>query len=163
MIGGDIRSVRERPTVLSVVLCALLCWLLTTLQIGFFNRLPIFGATVEVVFAAVLYVGWRRGALTGAVAGLVGGFMLDALGSGGLSVLPLLYLVAAVYMALAAERLFDHPLTYLLALLPPFAVLGGYRALSVGRFSHVLAVMLGAYLVSVLIYLPSAIRFFKKR
>lgn len=162
MIGGDIRSVRERPTVVSVILCALITWLSVMVQVGFFQPLPICGATVELTFAIICYVGWRRGALTGAVAGVVGGATLDALTSTGVSVLPVLMMLAGIYMALAAEHLFDRPLTYLLALLPAYAVLGGYRALIFGRFSHVFAVMLCGYLASVVIYIPAAIRYFRR-
>lgn len=163
MIGGKIQSVRERPTTMSVVLCALLCWLLAMVQVGFFNRLPIFGATIELVLAAVCYIGWRRGALTGAVAGTVGGFILDALTATGVSLLPIIFAVAGIYMAMAAERLFDHPFTYGLTLLPVYALMGGYRALWCGQFMRVFAVMAGGYLVSLVIYVPSAIRFFRGR
>ena len=163
MIGGDIRSVRERPTVPSVIVCALICWLAASVQVGFFHALPVCGAVVELTFALVCYIGWRRGALTGAVAGVVGGFVLDALTTVGLSVLPVLFMLGGIYMALAAEHLFDRPLTHLLALLPAYAVLGGYRAMVVGRFSHLFAVLLAGYIASVILYIPSAIRFYRGR
>lgn len=163
MIGGDIRSVRERPTPLSVILHALLIWVVAMVQLGFFNRVPLFGATVEVVLCGVFYVGWRRGALTGAVTGVVGGFVLDALGTSGISLLPLVMMVVGIYAAFIAERLFDHPLTYLLSLLPVHIVFAAWRAVSLGSFPHAFAVLGGAYIASFAIYLPSLVRRFKKR
>ena len=163
MIGGEIHSVRERPTALSVILHALLMWLLCMIQVGFFNRIPLFGATVELVLAGVCYIGWRRGALTGAVAGVVGGFMLDALSTAGLSLSPLIFMAAGIYMAVSAEHLFDRPLTYLLALLPVHVLIGIWRAVVVGSFTHFFAVLLAAYVASIAAYLPSVVRFFRKK
>ena len=163
MIGGDIRSVRERPTPLSVIVHALLIWVVAMVQVGFFNRLPLFGATIEVVLCGVAYVGWRRGALTGALTGVVGGFMLDALGEAGLSLSPLVFMVVGIYAAFVAERLFDHPLTYLLALSPVHLAVAVWRAVEVGSWVHALAVLAGAYLASIATYAPTILRKIKKR
>ena len=163
MIGGDIRSVRERPTPLSVILHALLIWVVAMVQVGFFNRLPLFGATVEIVLCGVAYVGWRKGALTGAVTGVLGGFMLDALGTQGLSLSPVILMAVGVYAAFVAERLFDHPITYLLAMLPVNLGVAVWRAVQVGSWKHAFAVLAASYLATLFVYLPTIVRRFKKR
>ena len=163
MIGGDIRSVRERPTPLSVILHAFLIWVIAMIQVGFFNRIPFFGATVELVLCGVAYIGWRRGALTGAVIGVIGGYMLDALGSTGISVAPLVFMLVGIYAAVCAEHLFDHPLTYLLALLPVHLGISVWRAVAYGSFLHVFAVLGGAYIASLAVYIPTIVRRVRRR
>ena len=160
---GEIRSIREKPSVQTVVLCAVLCWLVAMLQVGFLNRLPLLGATVELLFAVVCLIGWKKGGVTGAVAGTVGGFTLDALTSVGISFSPLLFALAGIFMGYMARRLFDHALTYLLSVLPALICLCALRALAVSRFTHAFAVLLGGVIASALLYLPSAVRHVRQR
>ncbi len=166
---GNIRPVRERPSPLSVVLLCLLTWLCAMLQIGFLNRLPLFGAPIELTLVAVCMIGWKKGALTGAVTGLVGGYVLDSLSGTGLSLGPLLLLAAGVMMGYLAERLFDRPITYLLSLLPVGILFSLYRAIAGeaagfgGRAAHFGAVLLGVVIAGILIELPHMVRYYKKR
>lgn len=166
---AEIRPVRERPSPLSVVLLSLLAWLCAMLQVGFFNRLPLLGFPIELTLVAVCMIGWRRGSLTGAVAGIVGGYVLDSLSATGLSLCPLLLLAAGVVMGLLAERLFDHPVTYLLSLLPIGIVFSLYRALTsesvgfAGKARCFGVVLLGIVLAAIVLELPRAVRYYKKR
>ena len=82
---GDIRPVRERPTPLSIVLMCLVVWLCAMFQVGFLNRLPLFGSPIELTLIAVCAIGWRKGARMGAITGLVGGYLLDSLSTAGVS------------------------------------------------------------------------------
>ena len=166
---GDIRPIRERPSPLSVVLLCLLVWLCAMLQVGFLNRLPLFGAPIELTLVAVCMIGWKKGATAGAVTGLVGGFMLDSLSSTGLVLCPLLFLAAGVVMGLLAERLFDRPVTYLISLLPVGLAFSLYRALTceaVGlgaKARYFGAALLGILPAGVIVALPWAIRYYKRK
>ena len=158
----EIRSVRERPNPWTVVLFSVICWLVAMLQVGCLNRMPLFGATIELLFASVCLIGWKKGAVTGAVTGIVGGFTLDALSAVSISLSPLLFALAGIWMGRIARRLFDHPLTYLLSVLPAFVCLSGLRAVTAARFSHLFAVLLGGMLASAALYLPAAVRWIKR-
>jgi hypothetical protein len=138
-------------------------------QVGFLHRLPLFGAPMELTLIAVCMIGWKKGALTGAIVGTVGGYVLDSLSSTGISLCPLLFLAAGVLMGLLAERLFDRPVTYLLALLPVCIMFSIYRAFTseaVGfadKALYALAVLFGAVLAGIVVELPAAIRYYKRR
>lgn len=166
---GDIRPVRERPSPLSVILLCLLVWICAMFQVGFLHRLPLFGAPMELTLAVVCMIGWRRGALTGAIVGTVGGYVLDSLAGTGVSLCPLLFLAAGVLMGLLAERLFDRPITYLLSLFPVCISFFLYRAIASeavgfgGKVLYALAVLFGAVLAGIIIELPVAVRYYKRR
>ena len=89
--------------------------------------------------------------------------MKKCLNSFQLKCITVLMMVVGIYAAFIAERLFDHPLTYLLSLLPVHIVFAAWRAVSLGSFPHAFAVLGGAYIASFAIYLPSLVRRFKKR
>ena len=167
---GDIRPVRERPAPLSVILLCLLTWLCAMFQIGFLNHLPLLGAPIELTMVVVCMIGWRKGALTGAITGLFGGYVLDSLSVTGVSLCPLLLLAAGVAMGLLADRLFRHSLTYLIALLPVGVAFALYRALfsseaaTLGGKARALgATLLGIVIAAILLELPALIRYYKKR
>ena len=166
---GDIRPVRERPAPLSVLLLCLLVWLCAMFQIGFLNRLPLLGSPIELTPVVVCMIGWRKGALLGAVTGMVGGYLLDSLSSTGISLCPLLLLAAGVLMGMLAERLFQHSVTYLIALLPVGVAFSLFRALMSeaatfgGKARTFGAALLGILLAAVLLELPALIKQYKKR
>ena len=155
---GEIRSLRDQPTPLSVVVCGLLCALAAMIQVGFLNQLPILGAGAELVLAVVCLIGWRRGTLCAAVGGVVGGYVLDSLCTTGLSLSPFLMLIGGVFMSMIVRRLLDHPLTYALSLLPPMIVVGLERAIRAGRVKVFFGVWIGVYLMSAVVYLPRCLR-----
>ena len=154
----DIRPLRDRPTPVMVLVCGLIGWLAAMVQIGFFNRLPLLEAGAEIVLAVVCLIGWRRGTLCAAVSGLVGGFVLDAMSTVGISLSPVLFLVAGIYMSMIVRRFFDHPLTYFVSFLPPVIVVGIVRAIYAGRVKAFFGVLIGAYLAAAVMYLPRVLR-----
>ncbi len=166
---GDIRPVRERPAPLSVILLCLLVWLCAMFQIGFLNRLPLLGAPIELTPVVVCMIGWRKGALTGAIAGTVGGYVLDSLSVTGVSLCPLLLLAAGVLMGILADRLFRHSITYLISILPVGIVFALYRAIVSeaagfgGKARTFGAMLLGILVAATLLELPALIRYYKKR
>lgn len=159
-IKDDRKLAREPLTPLKWALYLLLLWLFCIIQASFLSYVPIFGATVEMTLALVLLLGWKRGPIAGAVFGMIGGFLLDALTGVGISVLPLLFLVCGVYAAFAARRLFDHPLTYVLMTIPAHLLLGAWRALGEKSIVHLFAVLLAGLIGSVIVYIPAAVRYF---
>lgn len=154
----DIRPLRDRPTPVMVLICGLIGWLAAMIQLGFFHRLPLLGAGAEIVLAVVCLIGWRRGTLCAAVSGLVGGFMLDAMSTVGISLSPILFLAAGVYMSMIVRRFFDHPLTYFVSLLPPVIVVGIVRAVYAGKVKVFFGVVIGVYLAAAVLYLPRVLR-----
>ncbi len=67
-------------------------------------HLKIFGVTPALTLAAVLSVAFFDGEHSGAVAGIAGGFILDALGSTGLMLLPIIYMLIGFSVGLATHR-----------------------------------------------------------
>lgn len=76
------------------------------LQITLIPRYPIFGVSPDVVLSCVLAAAMFEGAKFGAVTGVAAGFFIDAVGSIGLSLSPLLYCVFGYVTGICAEFLF---------------------------------------------------------
>ena len=162
-IRDDRKLAREPLTPLKWVLYLLLLWLFCIIQASFLSYVPVFGATVELTLALVLLLGWKKGPVAGAVFGMIGGFLLDALVGVGISVLPLLFLLCGIYAAFTARRLFDHPLTYLLMTVPAYVVVGAWRAICEKSFVHLFAVVLAGIIGSLIVYIPAAVRYFRRK
>lgn len=162
-IRDDRKLAREPLTPLKWALYLLLLWLFCIIQASFLSYVPIFGATVELTLALVLLLGWKKGPVAGAVFGMIGGFLLDALVGVGISVLPLLFLLCGIYAAFTARRLFDHPLTYLLMTVPAYVVVGAWRAICEKSFVHLFAVVLAGIIGSLIVYIPAAVRYFRRK
>jgi hypothetical protein len=159
----DHRLTHESPTPLKWALWIALLWLFAIIQASFLSHLPIFGATVELTLALVLLFSWRQNPVVGGIYGMIGGFLLDALVGTGLSVLPLLFFAMGVYAAFTARRLHDHPLTYLIMTIPAHLVLGAWRGLCEKSVGHVFAVLLAGLIGSVIVYIPTAVKYFRKK
>ncbi len=153
----------EQPTPLRWAVLILLMWLFSMLQAAFLSYVPFFGATMELTAALVLLIAWKRGPLVGGILGMIGGFLLDALMGQSISLLPLILFGFGVYAALAAKRLFDHPVTYFLMTLPAYLILGIWRAVNVGKFSHLFAVVFAGVVGSLIVYLPALVKYLKKK
>ena len=160
-IKDDRKLAREPLTPLKWVLYVALMWLFCMFQASFLSFIPLFGAVIELVYALVLLLGWKRGPMAGAVFGMIGGFLLDALTGVGISVLPLLFFVGGVCAAFAAKRLFDHPLTYLMMAVPSHLVLGIWRAVCEKSFVHLFAVLLAGVIGSVIVYIPAGVKYLR--
>ena len=87
--------------------------ILAILQTAFFSRFPLFGATPDLMLAAVLALAMFEGERAGCIAGIFAGFFIEAIGSVGLSVLPVFYLIAGAVTALLCVRTFSRgPLSF---------------------------------------------------
>lgn len=62
------------------------------LQTTFFARIRVFGVIPDLCFAALILISYFCGKEVGAVTGIAAGFAVDALGSVGITLLPVLYL-----------------------------------------------------------------------
>lgn len=124
-ILGERAQTRKR-SVRYVITVALLLLVLAVIQLSFFGRFRVFGAIPDITLAALLCIGYFTGPYTGAVSGIGAGFLIDSLGSTGVTVLPLAYLLAGYFTGHFARRIptrgFLHYLIFL-------AVAVLYRAL----------------------------------
>lgn len=79
-------------------------WLffLSIIQTSLFSVFRPFGAVPDLVLAAVIVIAIYDRERTGVIAGIVGGFMADALGGWGLSLSPLVYMLCAALFSLLA-------------------------------------------------------------
>ena len=71
---------------------AILFLLLAILQTSVLGRVKLFGGIADLCFVGLLAVSYFCGRETGAVTGIAVGFLIEALGSVGISILPVLYL-----------------------------------------------------------------------
>ncbi len=94
----------RKQSVRYVVVISLLLLLLSVIQLSFFGRFRIFGAIPDLVIAAVLCIGFFTGPYTGAVSGIGAGFLIDALGTSGISVMPLCYLPVGYLIGYFARK-----------------------------------------------------------
>ena len=87
------RHARTRAEIVnSIILIGAVVLVLSTLQVTLFAREKIFGAVPDLTLVAVLCVAYFRGRYAGAVTGIGAGFLIDAMGAVGISLLPLAYL-----------------------------------------------------------------------
>jgi len=83
---------RTRSAVMRYVICtALLLVVSSILQVSFFSRYRLFGVAPDLMLCIVVCIGFFCGRYMGAITGLAGGFLVEALGSFGLSLFPLVY------------------------------------------------------------------------
>ena len=75
-----------------IVLIGLLLVAAAVLQVSFFSRFRLFGAVPDLMICTVLCLSFFSGRYTGAITGIAGGFLIEAIGSSGLTLLPLFYL-----------------------------------------------------------------------
>ncbi len=159
----DHRLNHESPTPLKWALWLALLWLFAIIQASFLSHLPVFGATVEWTLALVLLFSWRQNPVVGGIYGMIGGFLLDALTGIGLSVLPVVFLALAIYASFAARRLHDHPLTYLIMTVPAHLILGVWRGICEKSIGHMFDVLLAGLIGAVIVYIPAAVRYFRRK
>lgn len=62
-------------------------------QVSVLSRWRLFGVVPDLCFATVLCVAYFCGKETGAVTGIAGGFLIEAMGSQGIALLPVVYLI----------------------------------------------------------------------
>jgi len=80
-----------------IAVCAVLLTLLALLQTTVFARFRPFGAIPDLMLAFTVAIALTEGERFGAVCGLIAAFIIESLGSGSVSLLPLLYMPAGYF------------------------------------------------------------------
>ena len=92
--------------------------LIGVLQVTLFADLPILHATPDLTICAVLCIAFFLGRYAGAITGIGAGFLIEAMGSVGISLLPLFYMLMGYVMGYYARVIIPKRYTaYLIYLL----------------------------------------------
>ena len=103
-----------------VVAVSLAIILLTVVQVSVCARFRLLGAVADLMICFVLCMGYFTGPYTGAVCGIAAGFLIEAMGSTGITLLPLCYLFAGYlvgYYVRTSQKNFLQYLIYLAVIL----------------------------------------------
>ncbi|MBE6589493.1 MAG: hypothetical protein E7643_04875 [Ruminococcaceae bacterium] len=85
---------RERSRIiLYTVIIGIMILVLSSLQVSLFGRFRPFGAVPDLMLCLVLCIAFFQGRYTGAITGIAAGFVIEAIGSVGLSLLPVAYMI----------------------------------------------------------------------
>ena len=87
------RTARRTDTVRSILLIGVLVILAAVLQTTLMGRIRPFGIVPDLTMLTVVAIAYFCGRETGAITGIAGGFLIDAMGGGRVSVMPLVYLL----------------------------------------------------------------------
>ena len=86
-------AAQNRSKMIVYTVCiSLLVLILSVMQVTVCARLSLFGATPDLMICTVLCIAFFAGRYAGAITGIGAGFFIEALGSVGISLLPLFYL-----------------------------------------------------------------------
>ncbi|MBQ9759775.1 MAG: rod shape-determining protein MreD [Clostridia bacterium] len=141
-------------------------FLLAIIQTSVMGRIKPFGVTPDLIITAVLTVTLICGYHAGSITGIAAGFIIDALASTGISLLPLIYFIMAYLIGYYVKVLNAHGyLSYLICFaialgvrfLTTFAyTLLTYREIDFSSFLLSLALpeLLGTLLFGALIFFP---------
>ena len=107
-----------------VLLYSVAIFLLTVARGSFFARLEILPVSPDLVLGAVAAVAVVDSIETAAVTGVIGGIIADAVGGFGMYLSPIVYLAAAVAVAIATKKMMPRYLSWL-ATFPIACIIGG--------------------------------------
>lgn len=94
VVGEKMRSGVSVSVVVKYIVYSVVMLIFLMLQTTFFTRLRPFGSTPDILIVAVACVGMFEGGRAGAIFGVAAGYAADALGSTGIMILPLFYMLA---------------------------------------------------------------------
>ena len=85
---------RERSRmILSTVTVGIMILVFSSLQVSLFGKMRPFGAVPDVMLCLVLGIAFFKGEYAGAITGISAGFVIEAIGSRGISLLPVIYMI----------------------------------------------------------------------
>ncbi len=137
-----------RPTLWKKILVyGVLLLLLTAAQCSFFGGLSFLPAVPDLLLGALMALTLLDHRPTAAVTAVAGGFLCDALGSTGVSLTPLFYLLTVALAGILAEKMLPRFWSFLLLMFPASLLGLGYSALraAIGGISP-LAILRGTLL-----------------
>ncbi len=70
----------------------LLLIVVAVLQVSLFSRFRLFGVVPDLMLGTVLFLAFFCGQYTGAISGIAAGFLIEAIGTHGITLLPVIYL-----------------------------------------------------------------------
>lgn len=98
------------------VLVGLVLILSAILQVSLFSRFRLLGAVPDLMIVSVLCIAFFCGRYAGAVTGIAAGFLIESIGSSGISILPLCYFLSGYlvgHYARASQKNYPVYLIYL--------------------------------------------------
>ncbi len=110
VVGGNYQVGVTALEVVKCIVYALLGLLLILMQISFFSRVKPFGSIPDVLIAAVFSVAMFENERFGAIFGLLTGFIVEAAGGVGISLLPLVYMLVGYICGLVASEYYRRSL-----------------------------------------------------
>lgn len=141
-------------------------FLVAILQTSVLGRLKPFGVTPDLMITVVLTFTFFCGCHTGAITGIAAGFLIDAFGSTGFSLLPFVYfmlgyLIGYYVKVLNAQGYLSYLICFAISLAVRFVTTLAYTLLSVNEFrfsafmlSVALPELLGTLIFGILIFFP---------
>ncbi len=103
------------------VLVGLVLMLSAILQVSLFSRFRVLGAVPDLMIVSVLCISFFCGRYAGAITGIAAGFLIDAIGTTGITILPLCYFLCGYlvgHYARAMQKGYTSYLLYLGCILP---------------------------------------------
>lgn len=169
MRGNRILGYRARnrsKILLHILVIGLLLIVLSSFQVAFLSKLRFLGAVPDLMLCTVLCMAYFSGRYTGATTGIAAGFLIEALGSQGISLLPVFYLLVGYIAGHYAKAIIPKRYTvYLLYLICVLFLRAGvtvtYTCLTYAQIylPHILLYtvlpeMAGTALVGIVLYFP---------
>ena len=109
-----------------VLLYGLLLLLLSAAESSFLGQLRYLPAVPDLILGATVAVTLLDSQRAGAVFGVAGGFLSDALGSTGISLSPILYLLVVLTVGALASKMMGNLPSYSLLMIPALLLRGGF-------------------------------------
>lgn len=90
---GGYRAQARKRAVFCTLAVSLMILLLSSVQVSLLARFQLFGATPDLMLCFVLCIFYFWGKYAGAVTGIAAGFVIEAIGGQGISLLPVIYML----------------------------------------------------------------------
>ena len=118
MQGDFKKSLFGANTTKRIVIFGIMTLLLGCAQCAFFPMLSICPGTPDLIMGMLLAIALIDGAKSAAVVAVCAGFFMDAIGSYGLSLSPLIYFLFVLFISLFSGKVLKSFASYLLLLIP---------------------------------------------
>ena len=171
MAMGRSNELKRSAILRRILIYAPIFFLLGVAQCSFFTELFFISAVPNIVMGAIVTVALLDSQKTAAVCALASGFMIDALGSSGISLSPIAFFAVALAASEISKKMLPTFLSYLLVLIPSAIINSAFTVIKIFfetkelRFLSILKTILFPEFILTLIFsLPLffIIRFFAR-